>query len=1065
MSLINIAKDLINRNILLMVFLSVLPGYLFSQSHNFRNFTADDGLSQPYIYSIIQDENGYLWIGTSNGLSKYNGFAFENFTTADSLADNYITCGISDGEGLWFGHMNGRLTYYDGKKFLPVNNPLSDASHITHLMKNSNGQVWSSTYSGGLLKLDKDSGIVQHNIFKDQIVILTFDFLDNDELLIGTNSGLLHCRLKEPGEIEIIGTVAGIPESKIAGIRKITNKPGFFIATENDGVFQLTDEGNRFNVSKIVTDPDFDFTGIQDIYEDSRSDLWLCSFGNGLVRLSYSVTGGLTATEYLNIATGFSTDNVKTVFEDREGNIWSGNYGEGLTQITPKTFSVYTIDKRLYGNDIFSMWFNGQFRWIGTENGLVKMDQLTGKIVKFYGKGSGLPKDTISALYSPDGNELWIGTDKNGLYSMKTETEEIRKYPVGTGTLENSVNIITGSGKQIWVGTKKGLFSFNSATDSTKWYTINKGGLPHNYINCLYIDRTGKLWVTTRSNILAYIQAGNLFKIPLNSVTRIFTLGPVTEDTDSRIWVGSIGNGVFMIESDSITNLTVKEGLLSNYCYSIICDDNKNIWVGHKPGLSRIRTTDFSVKPLQHIENMTDNYQFNQNAIIRDKPGEIWFGSDKGIVSYNPSMEYTHSVAPVLVITSLKINDIEKDFRNRIILPPGKYKIRIDFLGVSLKEPSLVTYQYKLEGFDNWSEITKSTSATYNNLSEGIYTFLINTSSGDGAVSDNPLAIMIIIKRAIWGYWWFYILIVSILVLLIFFYIKRREYRFVTEKKILEEKVLERTYEIQCQKDEIVLQRDIIDEKNANITASIKYASNIQNAILPPIALIDRLFANNFIMSKPKDIVSGDFYWLAEKDGKIVFTVADCTGHGVPGAFMSFLGITLLNSLVNIQGITRSDIIVTKLRERVIHSLQQNRKDITTQDGMDIALCVLDQANRKIQYSGGMNNIVYIRDGKLEVIKADRFSVCVVDEETGPFTLKEIDLMEGDVFYLFSDGYKDQFGGDFDKKYLVPHFYLTLLEIHKLPMVTQKETLEKKLTEWMKDTVQTDDITIMGIQF
>src|SRR5665647_2880432 len=164
-----------------------------------------------------------------------------------------------------------------------------------------------------------------------------------------------------------------------------------------------------------------------------------------------------------------------------------------------------------------------------------------------------------------------------------------------------------------------------------------------------------------------------------------------------------------------------------------------------------------------------------------------------------------------------------------------------------------------------------------------------------------------------------------------------------------------------------------IRDRNASITSSIRYASNIQNAVLPPVELMDRLLPDNFILSKPKDIVSGDFYWLAEKDNKIVFVVADCTGHGVPGAFMSLLGITLLNEIVNIHGITRSDAIVTKLRERVIHSLQQGRKNIPNSDGMDIALCVLDQYQKRIQYTGGMINLVYIRDGKLEIVKADRF--------------------------------------------------------------------------------------------
>jgi hypothetical protein len=388
-----------------------------------------------------------------------------------------------------------------------------------------------------------------------------------------------------------------------------------------------------------------------------------------------------------------------------------------------------------------------------------------------------------------------------------------------------------------------------------------------------------------------------------------------------------------MLQSDSIVNLTAKEGLLSNYCYSLICDDHKNIWVGHKTGLSRIRTTDYSVKPIQHIENITDNYQFNLNAVFKDQLGKIWFGSYKGLISYDPSEESPRKMPPVLGITAIKINDVETDPSDRIVLSPGNYKIRIDFLGISLKEPALVSYQYKLEGYDQWSEITKNTSITYNHLTEGAYTFILNASSGDGSVSVNPLTISIIIKKPVWKKWWFYPVDILILFIMIFIFVKRREYRFLAEKRILEEKVRERTFEIQSQKNEIELQRDVIDEKNASITSSIKYASHIQNAVLPPIDLIDKLLPDNFILSKPKDIVSGDFYWLAEKDNKIIFTVADCTGHGVPGAFMSLLGITLLNEIVNIQGITRSDVIITKLRENLIHSLQQSRKEFNLPEG------------------------------------------------------------------------------------------------------------------------------------
>jgi ligand-binding sensor domain-containing protein/serine phosphatase RsbU (regulator of sigma subunit) len=1059
----NLHTACVGRKGLFMILLSVLTCHAFSQSYDFRTFDLEDGLAQSYIYSIVQDERGYLWVATGNGLSRYNGFAFENFTTSDSLADNFITCGISAGENLWFGHMNGQISFFDGNFFDTVHTPQSDLSPITHFAKSPQGHVWVSTYSDGLMKLNEDTGVEKHTRFVEETVVITFEFIDDKELLIGTNAGLFYGKLNDTDEIELLQPVSGIPESRVTGIQKIRKKPGYYIATEDDGIFQLTTENIAFKVSKIITEADEDFAGIQKIYEDNQSDLWLCTRGNGtgLIKLSYSAADKVGEITYFNKSNRFITDDVNTIFEDYEGNIWSGNYGAGLTQIKPKTFSVYRFENPLYGNNIFSFYVNARNKWAGTENGLVKMDHLSGDVVKFYGKVIGLPKDTVTSLYSPNGKVLWIGTGKNGVFQLDVETDKIRKFPVGAGMLENAITAITGEGEQVWIGTKKGLIHVNSATQKVRWYSISQGGLPHNFINGLYLDSKERLWLSSPNSTLAYIENEKVFKIPFSSVSGILA---ITEDADSRIWVGSNGNGVFMLDTDSIANVTVKDGLLSNYCYSLVCDKNKNIWVGHKDGLSKIRVSDFSVKPVPHITSTTDNYQFNPNAILKEPGGKLWFGTHKGMVSYDPSKENSQLRPPVLGITSVKVNDEEIDYTDKIILPPGNYKIRIDFLGISLKEPSLVNYQFKLDGYDQWSEITKSTFVTYSLISQGEYTFMLKAGSGDGIFSERPLNLGIVVKVPVYGKWWFYPSLLLLLIILTLIYIKWRTYIFLAEKKALEKKVQERTHEIQLQKNELELQRDIIEKKNASITSSITYASYIQNAVFPPVDLINKLLPDSFILNKPKDIVSGDFYWLAERDGKIVIVLADCTGHGVPGAFMSLLGITLLNEIVNFDGITQSDAIVTMLRERVTNSLQQGRENSHTSDGLDIALCVLDVHQGTIQFTGGMHNIVLIRDKELTEFKADRFSVYALSKSSAPFSKQDIEYTKGDVIYLFSDGYQDQFGGDFDKKFLRTHFYRALLELHDLPMVKQKEILENNLNEWMKDEIQTDDITVMGIR-
>ena len=168
------------------VFLSLLIVFnyisVFSQDYTLRNFRTDDGLAQPYVYSIIQDDKGYLWIGTGNGLSRFNGSVFETFTTADSLADNFITSGVSAGKYTWFGHMNGSLSCFDGKKFRPYRSRPDGASPVTHFAKSPDGGIWLSTYSDGFMRIDKDNRLIRQSPIKGRASILTFEFINDKEL-------------------------------------------------------------------------------------------------------------------------------------------------------------------------------------------------------------------------------------------------------------------------------------------------------------------------------------------------------------------------------------------------------------------------------------------------------------------------------------------------------------------------------------------------------------------------------------------------------------------------------------------------------------------------------------------------------------------------------------------------------------------------------------------------------------------------------------------------------------------------------------------------------------------
>jgi len=274
--------------------------------------------------------------------------------------------------------------------------------------------------------------------------------------------------------------------------------------------------------------------------------------------------------------------------------------------------------------------------------------------------------------------------------------------------------------------------------------------------------------------------------------------------------------------------------------------------------------------------------------------------------------------------------------------------------------------------------------------------------------------------------------------------------------------------EINTQKEEIETQRDHLFIQNEAITSSINYAQRIQSAILPPEQYFHEILNDVFILFRPRDIVSGDFYWIKQVNQYVILAAADCTGHGVPGAFMSMLGISYLNEIVNRREITQANQVLNELRKQIRNSLRQHGQPEESKDGMDMALCVIDEKNRILQYSGANSPLYLIRDKngtpELTEFKADRMPLGYYPGHFKTFTNNDIQLEFGDVFYLFSDGFIDQKGGKESKKFLSKNFKKLLLEIHQEPMREQKNILNKTLTDWMGDTSQIDDIMVLGMR-
>jgi len=276
----------------------------------------------------------------------------------------------------------------------------------------------------------------------------------------------------------------------------------------------------------------------------------------------------------------------------------------------------------------------------------------------------------------------------------------------------------------------------------------------------------------------------------------------------------------------------------------------------------------------------------------------------------------------------------------------------------------------------------------------------------------------------------------------------------------LEQKVKDRTAEVVRQKEEIEI-------KNKHITDSIRYAKRIQNAILPPDEYVRQTLPNSFIFYRPKDIVSGDFFWVNKSDNLSFYATVDCTGHGVPGAFMSIVGYNQLNYAIDVKKAQTASAILDSLNEGVVETLREKNPDSigSVKDGMDITLCAIDYKNMKLQFAGANNPLCLIRNNEIIQVKPDKFAIGGnFGNELPKFKNNEIDLQKGDVIYTFSDGYADQFGGHDGRKFMAKRFRELLLSIHKDPIEDQAKLLENILDEWRGREEQVDDILVIGVK-
>ena len=1041
---------------LTVLFSLMLFKHAFSQAYQFKIFGADNGITQPYVYTINQDKNGYLFIGTGDGIFKYDGVAFKPYTKEDGLSENFVTASYQDNSrNLWLGHYEGSVTYYDGKKFKSINTTKFSKSPIYSIAEDDKGYVWFATQNDGIFRINRDFEVEAFKVeFADQN-IFSLNFSKNSELLVGTSNGLLVYKLTGKNrKPELIKNTNNLPETKIQCIIRKNNSSSFWVGTEDQGLFLVTPTpDSKFTATPIGKNLPVDISNVQDVYEDAQSNLWVSTFGNGVVKLLLSPTK-LVYSEYQQLSedNGLGNKYTKTIYADHEGNMWVGTYGTGLVELIDNLFTFYFHSSSSQLHNVTAISINDQTKWFGLDKGFMKI-QSGVQNPELYNSKNGFIDDHVTALIQTDSNHILIGTDHKGAYRMDIHKNKFEKIALTNDILSNSINAIAGNEKGSWIATKNGIFQLDSEAKSIKHYNT-ESGLTHNNINHIFLDKSNTLWIATHSNFITSISGNGILKNKkIYNGSDLINITGILMDQQSDLWVITMGNGVFRLnKNDSLISFnSANDDLKSNYCYSIIDDGANNIWIGHRMGLSRIKGN--SIKTYGKEDGIIGDCNFN--SFFKDSYGNAWFGTTDDAIMFDPHKDKKNLTAPIINITSIKMNDKYIDASKSIDLPYDDYKLRIDFIGVSFKANSRITYQYKLEGYDaEWSDRMYSNYAQYGKLVEGEYTFLLRAFNSDGVSNPVPLSVHIQIAPPLWKSPWFIILVIAGIIYGFYLIVKIRESNHRRFQAQLQKALNEKTREVIIQKEEI-------EKKNKDITDSIRYAKRIQDALLPDLEKLKEIFPLSFVFFQPRDIVSGDFYWFEKYDHRLIIVCADATGHGVPGAFMSMIGTTLLKDITSRPDITSPAQTLDVLDKEIKNLLRQNDDEQDhTHDTVDIIICEIDLNTYYMRMCSTRRSMFISINNELTTFKKEKEN----SDSVFQYENRCIQLQKGDTLYMFTDGYPDQFGGEKSKKIKISNMKLMLEQIQTLPMSQQAMIVDRYFNRWKEGHEQVDDVLFIGIK-
>ncbi len=815
-------------------------------------------------------------------------------------------------------------------------------------------------------------------------------------------------------------------------------------------------------MSRFRNHPELESLRIQSIFQDFENSVWISTFETGVYQIQLSEKDDvIKSVQHLDKASGLAGNDVKLLFQDIEGNFWIGFFGDGLSLLDSYAFSYFVPGKPNSdaNNIIYVKSFNDGY-FLGTPAGYFVFDLKNFKTNEFLNLNQKTGNKGITSYYIDNENNIWIGTKGNGVFVSNSSGSVRQVYRSGDPGVDNVTDLEVDK-KKVWLATLNGVVIIDkkSGKEIPPRYNIDNG-LPHNSINQIYLTREGEAYVATESDRLYRITPDSGIVADNARMTGNYLLNKILSFSETKngvILAATNGNGVFECYKDSVVSVSRTNGLMSNYCYGILADSRNNVWVGHERGFSRINLATGTIRVFGI--DFAHNGACNPDAMYESPDGKVFIGTNEGLIIYDRLKDKKDDIAPFNNINFVSINDVLYPYQESYILPYNKrYGFKVSYVGIYFSDPEKVYYSTFLENYDkDWTKFSSVREVPYS-IGVGKYKFNLISVNEDGLSQETPVSFDIIIKKPIWGTWWGILLSIGLITGIIILIIRQRDKAQRNVQEYLEKELEARTSVMMKQKGEIELQ-------NIEITDSINYAKRIQTSILPDINKLKESFRDAFILFYPRDIVSGDFYWFDKlDDDKFVLVCADSTGHGVPGAFMSIIGSTLLQDIVTRQRISKPSEILSLLDRQIFSTLNQNIELGVSNDGMDMVVCEFNLKTRHIRFASAMRPVIIVMGGESYYIKGNRSSVGGESFIDKFFDDQEYYLKEGDIIYMFSDGLPDQFGGADGKKMKIAKLKNLIEKVARIPMNEQREAILKFYTDWKGNLDQVDDILIMGVR-